>query len=132
MSPSPLLPHHLILPTRTLHSSDIALTPRSNARTAHLRPDLPTPTLITISPDRTFTFTIRTPPTAYLLKRAAGIDKGTGAPGSKPTNGSVTLKHVYEIARIKCGDEGLAAVGEEGLARQIIGTARSLGLEVVP
>jgi len=89
-------------------------------------------TFIGHSSDRTFTFTIRTPPTAYLLKRAAGIDKGTGAPGSKPTNGSVTLKHVYEIARIKCGDEGLAAVGEEGLARQIIGTARSLGLEVVP
>ena len=104
---------------------------RSNARTAHLRPDLPTPTLITISPDRTFTFTIRSPPTAYLLKKAAGVEKGTGAPTSKPTKGEVTLKHVYEIARIKSGDEHLAAVGEERIARQILGTAKSLGIQIV-
>lgn len=51
---------------------------------------------------------------------------------SKPTNGRVSMKHVWEIARIKCGDEHLAAVGEEGVARQILGTAKSLGIEVVP
>ena len=105
---------------------------QSNARTAHLQPSLPTPTLITISPDRTFTFTFRSPPTSYLLKKAAGIEKGTGAPISKPNHGKITLKHVHEIARIKCEDEHLAAVGEYGVARQILGTAKSLGIDVVP
>ena len=46
--------------------------------------------------------------------------------------GKVSLKHVYEIARIKCRDEDLGFVGEEGVAKGVVGTARSLGLEVVP
>ena len=125
---------HLEFPISSLHilfnPKDLAKA-HSNARTAHLHPSLPTPTLITIFPDRTFTFTCRSPPTAYLLKKAAGVDKGTGAPVSKPTNGRVSLKHVWEIARIKCQDEHLAMVGEEAVARQIVGTAKSLGIEVV-
>ncbi|KAJ3551859.1 hypothetical protein NM688_g4465 [Phlebia brevispora] len=52
-----------------------------NARTAHLEPGIPTPTLITVQPDRTFSFIIKTPPTTYFLKQAAGIEKGTGKPG---------------------------------------------------
>lgn len=86
---------------------------------------------MTIQPDRTFTFEIRTPPTTYLLKKAAGIDKGSGSVGNGPISGKVNLKQVYEIAKVKCRDADLAAVGEEAVSKQIIGTARSLGLEVV-
>jgi large subunit ribosomal protein L11 len=100
----------------------------SNARTAHLAPSVPTPTAITINPDRTFSFSIRTPPVSYLLKKAAGIDKGAGSGKS----GSVTLKHIYEIAKVKCQDEALGVLGEERVARAVVGSARSLGLEVVP
>ncbi|KAK8853060.1 ribosomal protein L11 [Kwoniella newhampshirensis] len=103
-----------------------------NARTSHFLPTLPIPTLITISPDRTFTFQTRTPPVSYLLKKTAGLDKGSGE-GMGKKMGSVTLKHVYEIAKIKCeNDEGLKGVGVERVARGVVGTAKSLGLEVVP
>ena len=106
------------------------MTNSSNARTAHYAPDIPIPTKVIVNPDRTFTFTIRTPPTTYLLKKAAGIEKGSGNAGTV-VKGSVTLKHIYEIAKIKCADEDLKAVGLEAVAKQIIGSARSLGLEVV-
>ena len=103
----------------------------SNARTAHLAPSVPTPTMIQINPDRTFSFTFRSPPTTYLLKQAAGIELGSGNP-SGPRSGTVTLKHVYEIARIKCADEDLGVLGLERVARSVVGSARTLGLEVVP
>ncbi|KAG5723590.1 hypothetical protein E4T56_gene18143 [Termitomyces sp. T112] len=75
-----------------------------NAKTAHIEQGVPTPTLITVQPDRTFTFITKTPPAAYFLKKAAGIEKGTGKPGHV-SNGTVSLKHVYEIAKIKSTDE---------------------------
>lgn len=103
----------------------------SNARTAHLKPDVPVPTLITINPDRTFSFTFKTPPVSYLLKKAAKIDKGSGAAGSEIV-GEVSLKHIYEITKVKCMDETLKALGEERVARSVIGSARSLGINVVP
>ncbi|KZS97502.1 ribosomal protein L11 [Sistotremastrum niveocremeum HHB9708] len=102
-----------------------------NARTAHIEPGVPIPTLITIEPDRTFTFITKTPPTAYFLKKAAGIDKGTGRPGHDWA-GSVSLKHVYEIAKIKATDEHLKHLRLEAIASTIVGTARTLGLRVVP
>lgn len=108
------------------------LTKCSNARTAHLAASVPTPTFITIQPDRTFTFQFRTPPTTHLLRTAAGIEKGSGAPGNGQKSGTVSLKHVYEIAKIKCMDETLKTLGEERVAKGILGTARTLGLEVVP
>jgi large subunit ribosomal protein L11 len=105
----------------------------SNARTAHLAPSTPTPTSITISPDRTFTFSIRTAPTTYLLMKAANITKGSGTPGSGgKAAGTISLKHVYEIAKVKCGDEGLGVLGLERVSKGIIGTAKTMGLEVVP
>lgn len=103
----------------------------SNARTAHFKPDVPLPTLITINPDRTFSFTFKTPPVSYLLKKAAKIEKGSGAAGSEVA-GEVSLKHVYEIAKVKCMDDALKALGEERVARSIIGSAKSLGINVVP
>ncbi|ADV20498.1 ribosomal protein L11 [Cryptococcus gattii Ru294] len=102
-----------------------------NAKTAHYQTSLPIPTMITINPDRTFSFATRTPPVSYLLKKTTGIDKGSGQ-GMKVKTGQVSLKHVYEIAKIKCMDEDLKAAGLERVARGIVGTAKSLGLEVVP
>jgi large subunit ribosomal protein L11 len=102
-----------------------------NAQTAHISPGVPTPTIITINPDRSFSFITRTPPTSWLLKQCGGIEKGTGKPG-KDWAGTVTLKHVYEIAKIKKKDEHMAHLDEEAIARMICGSARSLGLRVIP
>lgn len=102
-----------------------------NARTAHLHPGIPTPTLITIQPDRTFTFITKTPPVAYFLKKASGIEKGAAKPGHEIT-GTVSLKHIYEIAKVKQTDEHLKHLPLESVARMVVGSSRSLGLRVVP
>lgn len=102
-----------------------------NARTAHIEPGVPTPTLITVQPDRSFTFVTRTPPVFYFLKMAAGIEKGPARPGHEVT-GTVSLKHVYEIAKIKASDEHMRHLPLEAVARMIVGSARSLGIQVVP
>ncbi|QRW19214.1 ribosomal L22e protein family [Rhizoctonia solani] len=96
-----------------------------NARTAHMEPGIPTPTLITVQPDRTFTFVTKTPPTSYFLKKAAGIEKGTARPGHDWV-GTLTLKHIYEIAKIKATDEHMKHIGLEGIAKSIVGSARTL------
>lgn len=85
------------------------------------------PVVITIYGDRSFSFVTKTPPAAVLLKKAAGIDKGSGEPNREKV-GKVTLEQVQEIARIKQPD--LNAVDEEGAVRMIRGTARSMGLVV--
>ncbi|KAG2077603.1 ribosomal protein L11 [Suillus decipiens] len=102
-----------------------------NARTAHIEPGVPTPTLITVEPDRTFSFITKTPPTTYLLKKTAGLEKGAGRPGHEVT-GTISLKHVYEVAKIKAKDTHLKHLKLESIASTVIGTAKSLGLQVVP
>jgi len=86
------------------------------------------PVVITIYKDRTFTFILKSPPAAVLLKKAAGIAVGSGTPG-KEKIGKVTKSQVREIARQK--KEDLTAVDEEAAVRIIEGTARSMGVEVV-
>jgi len=86
------------------------------------------PVIITVYADRSFTFITKTPPAAVLLKRAAGIEKGSGETGKKQV-GQVTRKQVEEIARLKMPD--LTAASLEAAVRTVEGTARSLGLEVV-
>ena len=85
------------------------------------------PVIITVYADRSFTFITKTPPAAVLLKRAAGIDKGSGESGRKKV-GRVTRAQVEEIARLKMPD--LTAANLEQAMKTIEGTARSLGLEV--
>ncbi|KAJ3909246.1 ribosomal protein L11, RNA binding domain-containing protein [Lentinula edodes] len=102
-----------------------------NARTAHVEPGVPTPTLITIRPDRTFSFITKTPPTSYLLKKVTGIDKGPAKPGHE-TLATISLKHVYEIAKIKATDDHMSHLSLENIARMVIGTARTVGVQVVP
>jgi large subunit ribosomal protein L11 len=86
------------------------------------------PVVITIYADRTFTFITKTPPAAVLLKRAAGIAKGSGEPNRNKV-GEVSKAQVQEIAETKMPD--LNATSIEGAMRIIEGTARSMGIKVV-
>jgi large subunit ribosomal protein L11 len=90
----------------------------------------PTPVRVTAYKDRTFDFVKKTPPTSFLLKKCAGIEQGAGTAGLA-TVGMVSYKHVYEIALLKQQDPHLAGIGLEGLCKSIVGTARSMGIEVV-
>ena len=98
-----------------------------NARTQD-RQGLIIPAVITIYSDRTFTFELRTPPAAVLLKRAAKLEKGSGDP-SRVKVGQVTKAQVREIAELKLPD--LNANDVDAAMRIIAGTARSMGLDVV-
>ena len=86
------------------------------------------PVVITVYGDRTFSFVTKTPPAAILLKKAAGIDKGSGTP-NKEKKGKVTEKQVREIATQKMPDLNAASI--ESAIKSIKGTARSMGIEVV-
>ena len=86
------------------------------------------PVVITVYADRSFTFITKTPPASVLLKRAAGIEKGSGEAGKKKA-GQVTRRQVEEIAALKMPD--LTAASLEAAIRTVEGTARSLGLDVV-
>ena len=86
------------------------------------------PVVITVYADRSFTFVTKTPPASVLLKRAAGLEKGSKEPG-KSKAGSVTRAQVEEIARLKMPD--LTASDLAAAMRTVEGTARSLGIEVV-
>jgi large subunit ribosomal protein L11 len=85
------------------------------------------PAQITVYEDRSFTFILKTPPAADLLRKAAGIDKGSGTP-KRESVGRVTRDQVRDIAAIKMAD--LSANDIEAAARMIEGTARSMGIEV--
>ena len=86
------------------------------------------PVVISVYADRSFSFVTKTPPAAVLLKKAAGIDKGSGTP-NKEKKGQVTEKQVREIATQKMPDLNAASV--DAAIRSIKGTARSMGIEVV-
>jgi large subunit ribosomal protein L11 len=85
------------------------------------------PVVLTVYHDRTFTFITKTPPAAVLLKRAAGIAKASGEP-NKEKIGKVTMDQVVEIAKLKMPD--LNARDIDAAVRMVMGTARSMGIEV--
>ena len=97
-----------------------------NARTA-AQTGLIIPVVVTVYADRSYTFITKTPPAAILLRKAAGVDKGSGEPNKKKV-GKVTKAQVEEIARTKMPD--LNAASLEAAVKTIEGTARSMGLEV--
>jgi len=99
-----------------------------NAATQKMDPGTPTPVVITAYGDRSFTFITKTPPTSYFLKKAAGIEKGSGTP-SREVKGKVTKAQLREIAEKKFKD--LNANDLEAAARMVAGSARSMGLEIV-
>src|SRR2546426_11725383 len=99
-----------------------------NAKTAQADPDMKIPVVITVYADRSFTFITKTPPAADLLKKAAGIEKGSPRP-NREKMGTVTRKQIEEIARTKLPDLNTTSV--EAAMRTIEGTARNMGLDVV-
>ncbi|MGL4734812.1 MAG: 50S ribosomal protein L11 [Enterovibrio sp.] len=98
-----------------------------NARTEGMEKGLPLPVVITVYADRSFTFEIKTPPAAVLLKKAAGIKSGSARPHVDKV-GKVTDAQVQEIAEMKAAD--MTGSDVEAMKRSIAGTARSMGLVV--
>ncbi len=98
-----------------------------NAQTQKMEKGLPLPVIIDVYADRTFSFVIKTPPASVLLLKAANLEKGSPTPHSKKV-GKVTLSQVEEIAKTKMPD--LSASSLEAAKKTVIGTARSMGIEV--
>ncbi len=99
-----------------------------NERTNKLEEGMVVPVLLTIFKDKSFTFILKTPPASYLLKKAAGIAKGSGTP-NKEKVGQVTEKQIEDIARVKLPD--LNANDLEAAKRIVAGTAKNMGLEII-
>jgi len=97
-----------------------------NAQTQNLEAGMPTPVIITVYNDKSFTFIVKTPPASILLKKAAGIKSGSAEPNRNKV-GKVTRAQLEEIATTKMAD--LNAADMDAAVRIIAGTARSMGLE---
>lgn len=98
-----------------------------NAKTQSLEAGLPTPVVITVFADKSFTFITKTPPASVLLRKAAGVAKGSGTPNTDKV-GKVNRGQLEEIAKTK--DPDLTAADMDAAVRTIAGTARSMGLDV--
>lgn len=98
-----------------------------NAATQTMEQGLPTPVVITVYSDRSFTFVTKTPPAAVLLKKAAGIQSGSGTPNTKKV---ATLQRAQLEAIAKIKEPDLSAGSLDAAVRSIAGTARSMGIEV--
>jgi large subunit ribosomal protein L11 len=98
-----------------------------NAQTQKLEKGLPIPVIITVYSDRSFTFIMKTPPASVLIRKALGIEKGSGAPNTNKV-GRISRKQLEEIAKTKQPD--LTAGDLEAAVRTVAGTARSMGVDV--
>jgi len=98
-----------------------------NAETQQNEPGMPVPVVVTVYSDRSFSFITKTPPASVLLKKAAGVPKGSGVPNTEKV-GTVTRAQLEEIARTK--DPDLTAADLDAAVRTIAGSARSMGLVV--
>jgi len=98
-----------------------------NSQTANSEPGVLIPVVISVYSDKSYTFVTKSPPASTLLKKAAGVDKGSGTPNTEKV-GTVTKKQIEEIVEIK--NEDLNAVDNEAAFKIIAGTARSMGLDV--
>jgi len=98
-----------------------------NAQTQSSEKGAPTPVVITVYNDKSFTFVVKTPPASFLLRKAAGIQKGSGEPNTKKV-GKVTRAQLEDIATAKEPD--LTAADMDAAVRVIAGSARSMGLDV--
>src|SRR5207244_5089839 len=100
-----------------------------NAQPQNLEPGMPIPVVITAYGDRSFTFITKTPPAAFFLKKAAGIEKGSQTTGKGGPVGRVTMTQIREIAEQKRQD--LNANDIDAACRMVIGSARSMRLDVI-
>ena len=98
-----------------------------NAATQKLEKGLPIPVVITVYADRSFTFIMKTPPAAVLIRKAIGIEKGSGTPNTNKV-GNITRAQLEEIAKTKTPD--LTAADLDAAVRTIAGSARSMGVDV--
>jgi len=98
-----------------------------NAQTQKMEKGLPIPTIITVYSDRSFTFVMKTPPAAVLIRKAIGIEKGSGTPNTAKV-GKISRKQLEEIAKAKQPD--LTAADLDAAVRTIAGSARSMGVDV--
>jgi large subunit ribosomal protein L11 len=98
-----------------------------NAQTQKMEKGLPIPTIITVYSDRSFTFVMKTPPAAVLIRKAIGIEKGSGTPNTAKV-GKISRKQLEEIAKVKQPD--LTAADLDAAVRTIAGSARSMGVDV--
>lgn len=102
-----------------------------------MTPGVPIPARVTVRPDRSFHFELRTPVTSHFLFAAASVKerkgkiRGAENPG-KESVGEISLKHVYEIAKIKQSELRLSGLSLEGLCKSVIAQAHSAGISVVP
>jgi large subunit ribosomal protein L11 len=99
-----------------------------NAATQKIEKNLPIPVIITVYSDRSFTFIMKTPPASVLIRKALGIEKGSGTPNTAKV-GKITRKQLEDIANTKTPD--LTAADLDARVRTIAGTARSMGVDVV-
>ncbi|GAC1660934.1 MAG: 50S ribosomal protein L11 [Candidatus Dormibacteraceae bacterium] len=98
-----------------------------NAQTQKVEKGLPIPVIITVYSDRSFTFVMKTPPAAVLIRKAIGIEKGSGTPNTAKV-GKISRKQLEEIAKLKQPD--LTAADLDAAVRTIAGSARSMGVDV--
>jgi len=98
-----------------------------NSQTANSEPGVLIPVVISVYSDKSYTFVTKSPPASTLLKKAAGVNKGSGTPNTEKV-GKVTKKQIEEIIEIKNKD--LNAIDSEAAFKIIAGTARSMGLDV--
>ena len=99
-----------------------------NAETQKVEQGMPIPTVITVYADRSFSFTTKSPPASFLIKKAAGVDKGNGEVGRQENIGSVSMQSLREIAEVKKAD--LNSNDIDSACRILAGTARSMGISV--
>ena len=98
-----------------------------NAKTQSMEKGLPIPVVISVFADKSFTFITKTPPASILLKKAAGIQKGSGTPNTVKV-AKVTREQLEEIAKVK--DADITAADMDAAVRTIAGSARSMGIDV--
>ena len=98
-----------------------------NAQTQSVEKGLPIPVVITVYSDRSFTFIMKTPPASVLIRKALGLEKGSGTPNTSKV-GQISRKQLEEIARTKTPD--LTAADLDAAVRTIAGSARSMGVDV--
>ena len=99
-----------------------------NAETQKVEQGMPIPTVITVYTDHSFSFSTKSPPASFLIKKAAGLDKGSGEVGRTDNIGSISMQNLREIAEVKKAD--LNANDVDAACRILAGTARSMGISV--
>lgn len=102
-----------------------------NDRTKDVKPGIPIPCWISVNPDRSFGLQLSAPPINYFLKQATGAERGAMNAKGGEIAGKLTLKHVYEIAKVKSNDEWYDCVPLQTICQEIIDEARFMGFEVV-